>query len=315
MPAATQKSKYTHLIKSEAARLGFSHCGIAQAAFLEEEAPLLEQWLNGNMHGEMAYMANYFDQRLDPRKLVEDAKSVISVILNYDTEERQEEGSVYKVSRYAYGRDYHKVLKKKLKALMGFIRDEIGDVNGRAFVDSAPVMDKAWAQRSGLGWIGKHSNLINKASGSFFFIAEIIVDLELDYDMPVADHCGTCTRCIDACPTQAIVAPNVVNGSKCISYLTIELKNNIPSELEGKLDNWIFGCDVCQDVCPWNKFSKPHNEPDFNTRPGLLQMKQKDWEEITAEVFGVLFVGSAVKRTKLEGLKRNIAANKRTGIQ
>lgn len=280
-------------------------CGISRAAFLEEEAPRLERWLKNNMHGEMGYMENHFDKRLDPTKLVSDSKSVISLLLNYAPSELQNEDS-YKISKYAYGTDYHFVIKGKLKQLLHHIQEEIGDVHGRAFVDSAPVLDKAWAAKSGLGWMGKHSNLITKQAGSFYFIAELIVDLDLDYDSPVTDHCGTCTACIDACPTEAIVAPYVVDGSKCISYFTIELKNEIPSNVRGHFDDWIFGCDVCQDVCPWNRFSQSHKEPLFNPNPDLLDMTKKDWNEITEDVFKNLFKNSAVKRTKFEGLKRNI---------
>tara|TARA_B110000977_G_scaffold200326_1_gene290386 strand:+ start:4248 stop:5174 length:927 start_codon:yes stop_codon:yes gene_type:complete len=299
------RSKYTNLIKTEAKRLGFMSCGISRAEFLEEEAPRLERWLKNNMHGEMGYMENHFDKRLDPTKLVSDSKSVISLLLNYAPSELQNEDS-YKISKYAYGTDYHFVIKDKLKQLLHHIQEEIGDVHGRAFVDSAPVLDKAWAAKSGLGWMGKHSNLITKQAGSFYFIAELIVDLDLDYDSPVTDHCGTCTACIDACPTEAIVAPYVVDGSKCISYFTIELKNEIPSNVRGHFDDWIFGCDVCQDVCPWNRFSQSHKEPLFNPNPDLLDMTKKDWNEITEDVFKNLFKNSAVKRTKFEGLKRNI---------
>lgn len=299
------KQKYSQLIKTEAKRLGFLSCGISKAGFLEEEAPRLEKWLNNNMHGQMQYMENHFDKRLDPTKLVEDSKSVISLLLNYYPEETQNESS-FKLSKYAYGTDYHFVIKDKLKALLNFIQDEIGDVHGRAFVDSAPVLDKAWAAKSGLGWIGKHSNLLTQQVGSFYFIAELIVDLELDYDLPTTDHCGTCTACIDACPTQAITQPHVVDGSKCISYFTIELKDNLPTEFKGKLDDWMFGCDVCQDVCPWNRFSKSHSEPLFNPHPELLSMTKKDWDEITEDVFNNIFKTSAVKRTKFSGLKRNI---------
>jgi len=299
------KSKYTELIKSEAKRLGFLSCGISKAAFLEEEAPRLEKWLNKNMHGEMSYMENHFDKRLDPTKLVDDSKSVISLLLNYYPEKVQPDDSL-KVSKYAYGHDYHHVIKSKLKELQEFISENIGEVSGRAFVDSAPVLDKAWAAKSGLGWIGKHSNLLTQRVGSFYFIAELIIDLELEYDAPTTDHCGTCTACIDACPTQAIVDPYVVDGSKCISYFTIELKNEIPTSVKGKFDDWIFGCDVCQDVCPWNKFSKTHNEPLFNPHPDLLSMTKKDWEEITEDVFRKVFQKSAVKRTKFSGLTRNI---------
>ena len=265
----------------------------------------MENWLKKNMHGEMGYMENHFDKRLDPTKLVEGSKSVISLLLNYFPGECQKENT-YKLSKYAYGQDYHHVIKSKLKELQNFISEEIGEVSGRAFVDSAPVLDKAWAAKSGLGWIGKHSNLLTQQVGSFYFIAELIVDLELEYDHRVTDHCGTCTACIDACPTQAIVEPYVVDGSKCISYLTIELKNEIPSEFQGKMDDWMFGCDVCQDVCPWNRFSKSHREPLFNPNPDLLSMTKKDWEEITEDVFKKVFQKSAVKRTKFSGLKRNI---------
>jgi len=298
-------SKYSTLIKTEAKRLGFLSCGISKAGFLEEEAPRLEKWLNKNMHGQMQYMENHFDKRLDPTKLVEDSKSVISLLLNYYPSQEQTANS-YKLSKYAYGTDYHFVIKDKLKLLLSFIQEEIGDVHGRAFVDSAPVLDKAWAAKSSLGWIGKNSNLLTQQVGSFFFIAELIIDLELEYDLPTTDHCGTCTACIDACPTQAIIEPYVVDGSKCITYLTIELKDNIPSEFKGKMDDWMFGCDVCQDVCPWNRFSKPHNEPLFNPNPDLLSITKKDWEEITEDIFTKIFKNSAVKRTKFSGLKRNI---------
>ncbi len=257
------------------------------------------------MQGEMQYMENHFDKRLDPRLLVDGAKSVISVLLNYFPEKTQEEGT-YKISRYAYGQDYHQVMKAKLRELLHFITEEIGEVSGRAFVDSAPVLDKAWAARSGLGWMGKNSNLLTQQLGSYYFIGELILDLELEYDTPATDHCGSCTACIDACPTQAIVQPYVVDGSKCISYFTIELKNEIPNEVKGQFDDWIFGCDVCQEVCPWNRFSKPHQEPLFNPQPELLSMSKKDWEEITEEVFKKLFKKSAVKRTKFSGLQRNI---------
>ena len=299
------KEAYSKKIKEEAKRLGFLSCGISKAEFLEEEAPRLEEWLNKNMHGEMGYMENHFDKRLDPTKLVEGSKSVISLILNYYPEEKQNLDS-YKISKYAFGQDYHHVIKSKLRQLQEFILEEIGDVHGRAFVDSAPVLDKAWAAKSGLGWIGKHSNLLTRQVGSFYFIAELIVDLELDYDTPVTDHCGTCTACIDACPTDAIAAPYVVDGSKCISYFTIELKNEMPNEFHGKFDDWMFGCDVCQDVCPWNRFSKSHQEPLFNPTPDLLSMTKKDWEEITEDVFKKVFQKSAVKRTKFSGLQRNI---------
>ncbi|MEP5340597.1 MAG: tRNA epoxyqueuosine(34) reductase QueG [Algibacter sp.] len=299
------KAKYTEQIKSEAKRLGFLSCGISKAGFLEEEAPRLEKWLNKNMNGQMQYMENHFDKRLDPTKLVDDSKSVISLLLNYYPNEEQT-ADRYKLSKYAYGNDYHHVIKHKLKSLLYFIQDEIGEVSGRAFVDSAPVLDKAWAAKSGLGWIGKHSNLLTQQIGSFYFIAELIIDLDLEYDMATTDHCGTCTACIDACPTEAITEPYVVDGSKCISYLTIELKENLPTEFKGKMDDWMFGCDVCQDVCPWNRFSKSHNEPLFNPHPELLSLTKKDWEEITEDTFKKVFQKSAVKRTKYSGLKRNI---------
>lgn len=299
------KLSNTSFIKAEAKRLGFLSCGISKAGFLEEEAPRLEKWLNENRNGQMKYMENHFDKRLDPTLLVDGAKSVISLLLNYYPSETQNP-EAYKISKYAYGQDYHFVIKSKLKDLLHSIQENIGEVGGRAFVDSAPVLDKTWAAKSGLGWIGKNSNLLSKQVGSFFFIAELIVDIELEYDTPVTDHCGSCTACIDACPTQAIVEPYVVDGSKCISYFTIELKDNLPMDMKGKFDDWMFGCDVCQDVCPWNRFSKPHNEPLFNPHPDLLTMTKKDWEEITEDTFRAVFKKSAVKRTKFEGLKRNI---------
>ena len=295
----------TSIIKEEALRLGFLSCGISKAGFLEDEAPRLENWLNNNMNGQMSYMENHFDKRLNPTLLVDDAKSVISLLLNYYPSELQNEDS-YKISKYAYGQDYHHVIKEKLKELLHFIQTEIGEVSGRAFVDSAPVLDKAWAAKSGLGWVGKNSNLITQKVGSFYFIAELIVDLELDYDTPTTDHCGSCTACLDACPTEAIVAPYVVDGSKCISYFTIELKDNLPQEMKGKFDDWMFGCDVCQDVCPWNRFSKPHNEPLFQTNSDILNFSKSDWEDITVDTFQKVFKNSAVKRTKYEGLLRTI---------
>ena len=299
------REQHTALIKAEAQRLGFLSCGISKAGFLEEEAPRLEKWLQEGRHGKMQYMENHFDKRLDPTKLVEGSKSVISLLLNYYPSQVQNPES-YKISKYAYGTDYHFVIKDKLKQLMQFIHEEIGEVDGRAFTDSAPVLDKAWAERSGLGWRGKNTNLISKKKGSFFFIAELIVDLELDYDIPVTDHCGSCTACIDACPTQAIVEPYKVDGSKCISYFTIELKEELPNDVKGKFDDWMFGCDICQDVCPWNRFSEPHNEPLFNPHPELLDFSRKDWDEITEEVFQKVFRKSAVKRTKYSGLTRNL---------
>lgn len=300
------KERYSRWIKEKARELGFSYCGISKASFLEEEAPRLESWLKRNMHGSMTYMENHFDKRLDPRLLVPGARSVVSLLLNYYPEEKQIEDS-FKISKYAYGEDYHFVIKDKLKSLLSGIQDEIGEVEGRVFVDSAPVLDKAWAARSGLGWIGKNNNLIRKGKGSFFFIAELIIDLDLEYDAPTTDHCGSCTACIDACPTQAIESPYIVNGSKCISYLTIELKDAIPDEFTGKLDDWMYGCDVCQDVCPWNRFSKPHSEPLFQPKSSLIDYDKQQWKDLTNELFNDIFRKSAVKRTKFTGLMRNIA--------
>jgi epoxyqueuosine reductase len=301
-------SAYSKQIKTEAKKLGFLFCGISKAEFLEEEAPRLESWLKQNMQGEMHYMENHFDKRLDPRLLVDGAKSVISLGLNYYSDQQQSDPSAPKISKYAYGIDYHFVIKDKIKKLLSIINEKIGEVNGRAFVDSAPVLDKVLAKKAGLGWIGKNTNLINTKKGSFFFLAELIVDIELEYDIsPTADHCGTCTRCIDACPTEAIVAPYIVDGSRCISYLTIELKNEIPQEFKGKMDNWMFGCDVCQDVCPWNRFSVLNREPAFEPRNSMLEMSKKDWEDITEDVFQKIFEKSPVKRTKFIGIKRNIS--------
>lgn len=299
------KETYSKFIKEEAKRLGFISCGISKAGFLEQEAPRLENWLKNNRNGQMAYMENHFDKRLDPTLLVDDGKSVVSLLLNYYPDSKQNDES-FKISKYAYGQDYHFVIKDKLKEFLHSIQEYIGEVSGRAFVDSAPVLDKAWAAKSGLGWIGKNSNLITQKVGSFYFIAELIIDLELEYDYAVTDHCGSCTACIDACPTQAIVAPYIVDGSKCISYYTIELKENLPEEMKGKFDEWMFGCDTCQDVCPWNRFSKPHSEPLFNPNPELLSFAKKDWIEITEETFKLVFKNSPIKRTKFDGLKRNI---------
>jgi epoxyqueuosine reductase len=298
---------YSNLIKAEAFRLGFGQCGISRAEFLEEEAPKLEAWLKKGLHGTMSYMENHFDKRLDPRLLVEGAKSVISLSLNYYPEETQTDPEAPKLSKYAYGQDYHEVIKNKLSNLLNYIRTEIGEVSGRAFTDSAPVLDRAWAKKSGLGWVGKNSNVISKKTGSFFFLAELIIDLELEYDQNIqTDHCGTCTRCIDACPTEAIISPAVVDANKCISYLTIELKDEISTQFSGKMEHWMFGCDICQDVCPWNRFSVPHKVAEFKPKPGLLQMTKADWEDITQEVFSTIFKNSAVKRTKYKGLSRNI---------
>jgi epoxyqueuosine reductase len=298
-------NSHSVFIKKEAKRLGFDFCGISKAEFLTEEAPRLEKWLKENKHGQMKYMENYFDKRLDPRLLVDGARSVVSLLYNYYPEQTQVT-EVPKISKYAYGKDYHEVIKDKLNEFLFSLKQEIGNVSGRAFVDSAPVMDKVWAKKSGLGWVGKNSNLINKQQGSYFFIAELIIDVELEHDGPIKDYCGTCTKCIDACPTEAIVAPYIVDGSKCISYLTIELKENIPLEFKDKMDNWAFGCDVCQDVCPWNSFSMPHNEAQFKNTNGLLNYTEAEWNDITEETFNFIFKNSAVKRTKYNGLKRNL---------
>ncbi len=310
----TTRQRYTQRIKTNAADLGFDFCGVAKADFLEEEAPRLEAWLTKGMQGQMGYMANHFDKRLDPRKLVEGAKSVVSLLYNYYPErELFTDEEDLKISKYAYGTDYHFVIKTKLKTLLDAIQAEIGDVGGRAFVDSAPVMDKVWAARAGVGWVGKHSNLLNRQMGSFFFIAELILDVELTPDGPTPDYCGTCTRCLDACPTGAIVEPYVVDGSRCISYFTIELKEQIPVEMRGKFENWAFGCDICQDVCPWNRFSRPHQEPAFAPPPELEGFTRRDWVELTAEVFQKVFKNSPLKRAKFEGLQRNVAFVTGTG--
>lgn len=295
----------TNIVKSIATELGFTAIGISKAAFLEQEAPRLEKWLGSNMHGNMQYMENYFDKRLDPRLLVDGAKSVVSLMYNYYTT-KQQSADTLKISKYAFGEDYHVVIKDVMKEFILRIQSNIGEVNGRVFVDSAPILEKAWAVKSGLGWVGKNSNIIRKGKGSFFFLAELIIDLELLYDHAVTDHCGSCTACIDACPTGAIVEPYQVDGSKCISYFTIELKDQLPNAMNGKFDDWIFGCDVCQDVCPWNRFSLPHQQSRFDVKEEMLNMQKKDWEEITSEVFNNLFKNSAVKRTKYNGLKRNI---------
>ena len=299
-------TRNTQLIKAYASELGFLSCGISEACFLEDEAPKLEKWLNQNHHGKMNYMENHFDKRLDPRKLVPGAKSVVSLLLNYHTDKNQYDTKAPKISKYAFGEDYHYVIKKKLKKFLKFISNEIGEVQGRVFVDSAPVMDKVWASKSGLGWIGKNTNLISKKVGSFFFIAELIIDLELEYDLPTTDHCGNCTACLDACPTDALIAPYQIDSSKCISYLTIELKDKIPSEFKGKMDQWAFGCDVCQTVCPWNRFSEPHEVSEFEPNEKIMSMSKKDWEELTEEVFNDLFKNSAIKRTNFSGFKKNL---------
>ncbi len=294
----------TSLIKKIAYDLGFSFCGIAKAAFLEDEAPKLEEWLKRGYQGKMAYLENHFDKRLDPTRLVPGAQSVVSLIYNYYPE--KELAGKLKVARYAYGEDYHFVIKEKLKEFIWRIQEAVGEVNGRAFVDSAPVMERAWAQRSGLGWVGKNSLLLNRQMGSFFFLAELIIDLNLEPDGPVKDYCGTCTACMDACPTDAIAEPYVVDGSKCISYFTIELKEEIPADVKGKFENWIFGCDICQEVCPWNRFAQPHNEKRFLPHPDLPEISSRDWQELTEEVFQKVFKRSAMKRTGWQGLTRNI---------
>ncbi|TFV95572.1 tRNA epoxyqueuosine(34) reductase QueG [Algoriphagus kandeliae] len=300
--------QHNAILKKIARQLGFDFCGIAKAEFLEEEAPRLEEWLNRNYQGQMSYLANHFDKRLDPTKLVPGAKTVVSLIYNYYPEKKLPENSEsIKLAKYAYGEDYHLVIKEKLKTFLEMLREQIGEIDGRVFVDSAPVMERQWAQKAGLGWIGKNSLLLNRKMGSFFFLAELIIDLEATPDTPLAkDYCGTCTACIDACPTDAIVQPGVVDGSRCISYLTIELKEAIPNEFKGQLENWAFGCDICQDVCPWNRFSKPHHEPAFLPHPDLEGFTNQDWIEMTEETFRKVFKKSAVKRTKFAGLKRNI---------
>jgi len=300
------KARHTAIIKRIANKLGFVGCGIAKARYLEEEASKLDQWLANNYHGQMSYMANHFDKRLDPQKLVPGAKSVVSLLYNYYPQQDLAQQHGYKLAKYAYGQDYHDVIKNKLHEFLEQVREEIGDIDGRVFVDSAPVMERQWAQLAGLGWLGKNGLLINQKKGSFHFIAELIIDLELEYDTPMADHCGTCTRCIDACPTEAIIEPGVVNGSKCISYYTIELKSNEAITSGKTFQNWVFGCDTCQDVCPWNRFSKPHTEPAFTSNNELIEMNSNDWEELTQETFSKVFRKSAVKRTKFAGLMRNI---------
>lgn len=298
---------HTRQIKEYALRLGFDHCGIARARQLDEDARRLEDWLHKGMHGSMKYMENHFDMRVDPTKLVPGAKSVITLLLNYYPGEQQLPGS-YQIAKYAYGKDYHEVIRARLNAFLHLIRENIGEVNGRGFVDSAPVLERSWARQSGAGWIGKSGNLINKSGGSYFFIATLVTDLELEYDDPfVKDFCGSCTRCIDACPTDAILDNRVVDGSRCISYFTIELKDMvIPEEMKGKFGDRIFGCDVCQDVCPWNRFSKPTREEAFSPLPGLLNLSTTQWDELTEESFKEIFRDSAVKRSKFAGIKRNI---------
>ena len=298
---------YSQLIKQKAEKFGFQSCGISKAEFLEEEAPRLEAWLNKGYHGEMQYMENHFDKRLDPALLVDGAKSVISLSYNYFPKVKIDEINNFKISKYAYGEDYHEVIKDILKEMVTELQEEIGEFGFRVFVDSAPVLEKAWARKSGLGWVGKNANLITKKHGSFYFLAEIICDLELDYDLAVTDHCGSCRACIDACPTQAIVSDRIVDGSKCICYATIELKNEIPDYFNGKMDDWIFGCDVCQDVGPWNRFSAPTLQEKFAPNFQKLNFRKNEWKELTQELFSEIFKKSAVKRTKFSGLMRNIS--------
>ena len=300
--------KNTEFIKTEAKKLGFSGCGISKARFLSEEAKNFEKWLSNGYQGSMSYLEKNIDKRLNPTILVPGSKSVISLAFNYFPPKKLIDNNNFIISKYAYGKDYHKVLKKKLKKLFFLMREKIGNIEGRVFVDSAPIHERAWAKLSGLGWIGKNSLLINKNQGSFFFLAEIICDLELEYDEPVLNRCGNCSRCIDACPTDAITKAQVINAKKCISYLTIENKDNIPEELNDSMNNSIFGCDICQDVCPWNKNSKPHEEIEFLPKKNLRKLRKKDWVELTEETFDRIFEGSAIKRTKYKGLKRNIRA-------
>ena len=303
----TSHRQQSHLIKSLAERLGFSYCGIAKAALLSDDAKRLEQWLAKGMHGNMQYMENHFDMRIDPTKLVPGAKSVITLLLNYFPE-KQQLSETPKIAKYAYGKDYHEVIRDKMKELIRLMKETIGEVNGRGFVDSAPVLERAWAVKSGLGWVGKNGNVINKQQGSFFFIATLITDLELEYDSPIVkDFCGTCTKCIDSCPTDAILPDKVIDGSKCISYFTIELKEAlIPESMKGKFDNWMFGCDVCQDVCPWNRFSKGTKEEAFTPIPAILNFSFNQWEELTEESFKEIFKQSPLKRSKFAGIKRNL---------
>ena len=294
-------------IKSTAKDLGFDYCGIAKAIQLDDDARRLESWLSKGFNGTMQYMQNHFDLRIDPTKLVPDAKSVITLLINYFPEDKQLEDAP-KIAKYAFGEDYHHVIKNKLNHFFARIREEIGEINGRGFVDSAPVLERTWAQKSGLGWIGKNGNLINKKQGSFFFIASLIVDIELYYDDPfVKDYCGSCTKCIDNCPTEAILPEKIIDGSKCISYFTIELKDAlIPEKMKGKFDTWLFGCDVCQDVCPWNRFSKPTNEIKFKPLPEILNFNSNDWEDLTEDKFSTVFKDSPIKRSKFKGIKRNL---------
>ena len=309
MPSITQN---TETVKRLATQLGFDFCGIAEAGFLEEEAPRLEEWLKRGYQGKMGYLENHFDKRLDPTKLVPGAKSVISLVYNYYPSEDLAEDGNYKIAKYAYGRDYHFVIKDRLKEFFELMKEQISPaIDGRVFVDSAPVHERAWAAKAGVGWIGKNSLLLNKHRGSFFFLAEVICDLPLLADGPVQDHCGTCTRCIDACPTDAIAQPYVIDANKCISYLTIELKDQLPTGFESQMEGWAFGCDICQDVCPWNRHSRPHSEEAFQPHEQLSRLQKQEWEEMTEDTFRIIFKNSAVKRTKFKGLQRNINYVKR----
>ena len=304
---STLPQKYSALIKSKAQKFGFQNCGISKAGFLEEDARPLENWLQNHYHGQMQYMENYFDKRLDPTLLVEGSKSVISLSYNYFPEEKISDFDTFKISKYAYGQDYHEIIKAILEEMVAELKEEIGDFHCRVFTDSAPVLERSWARKSGIGWVGKNANLITKQSGSFYFLAEIICDLDLSEDEPTTDHCGTCRKCIDACPTEAIVSEKIIDGSKCISYATIELKNEIPESFKNKMEDWMFGCDICQDVCPWNRFSAPHQQEKFKPNHFLKSYTKKDWQELSQELFSEIFRKSPVKRTKFAGLKRNIS--------
>ena len=304
---STLPQKYSALIKAKAQKFGFQNCGISKAGFLEEDARPLENWLQNHYHGQMQYMENYFDKRLDPTLLVEGSKSVISLSYNYFPEENISGSDTFKISKYAYGQDYHEIIKAILEEMVAELKEEIGDFHCRVFTDSAPVLERSWARKSGIGWVGKNANLITKQSGSFYFLAEIICDLELSEDEPTTDHCGTCRKCIDACPTDAIVSEKIIDGSKCISYATIELKNEIPESFKNKMEDWMFGCDICQDVCPWNRFSVPHQQEKFKPNHLLKSYTKKDWQELSQELFSEIFRKSPVKRTKFAGLKRNIS--------
>ncbi|WP_228414543.1 tRNA epoxyqueuosine(34) reductase QueG [Chryseobacterium sp. SNU WT5] len=300
------QENYAHLVKAKAKKFGFQNCGISNADFLEDDAPKFEKWLNHGYQGEMSYMENYFDKRLDPRLLVDGAKSIISLSYNYFPQEPLSQIGSLKISKYAYGQDYHEIIKEILHEMVVELKEEIGDFQCRVFTDSAPILERSWARKSGIGWVGKNANLITKQTGSFYFLAEIICDLELASDSATTDHCGSCRKCIDACPTNAIVSDRLIDGSKCISYATIELKNEIPDHFKNKMEDWVFGCDICQDVCPWNRFSKPHQQEKFNPNNFLKNMRNEDWKELSGDLFSEIFRKSPVKRTKFAGLKRNI---------